>query len=381
MTKTTTQEAALKKELEKLISFNPVTSDKKSTKALLVYVATELKKLNINLKMGEKNSYPWLVAGTRSLMKSKILLQAHIDVVPAPQKLFKPKLKNNWLFGRGAYDMLFATASYLVLLRDLHSAGKLSGFDIGVMLTSDEEVGGHSGVGALIRSYSCEVCILPDAGAEQQLSISAKGVLVLKIVASGTSGHAARPQEYDNPILKITKAAEEISRQFPNRLSTVTTCSITKIRAGEALNQIPDQASLFLDIRYVPQDDPDKIQNRLENIMTRYDAHVTRLICEPCYSTDPNNSHITSFIRHYENQTGKQLELIRSPGSSDARFLTVKNIPVVMIRPDGKGLHAPTEAVSLSSLKQFTDVISSFVEQTNNSPSGGSGGSEAQKNG
>ena len=62
--------------------------------------------------------------GTRSLLfyntqklpkKFKIILNAHLDVIPAKKHQYIPKEKNERLYGRGANDMKAAAVSFILL--------------------------------------------------------------------------------------------------------------------------------------------------------------------------------------------------------------------------------------------------------------------------
>lgn len=347
------------KDLEKLVSFMPVTTDKQKSHMLLEFVKKRLDKLGLKTKLVEHNGYSSLVAGTMSLSQSKVLLQGHIDVVPAEPKLFSVKHVGDKLFGRGVYDMLFGTTSFLSALESLDN---LSELDIGIMLTSDEEIGGFDGVGRLARNYSCDVCFLPDAGGKDLISIEAKGVLELKITVQGKAGHAARPLEYDNPIEKLAEIIIELKNTFPNINKDATTCSQTRVKAGEATNQVPDIATMYLDIRYVAQDDPMTLAKTVQQISTKHGAFSEIVICEPSFSVSPENEHVKRFVRIHEASSKRKLQTMKAPGNSDARFLTAKGIPVIMTRPLGGGLHAPDEWISISSLVEFTHTLTEFLK-------------------
>lgn len=353
--------AELKKELTILIYFAPITSDQKSVIKLLQYVQAELSKLNMRTSLIKHDGYNSMIAGTKSLTKSKLLLQAHVDVVPAPSSMFTTKIKGDKLFGRGTYDMLFSVAVYLVMLRNLNKNGKLHDLDIGIMLTGDEEIGGFNGVGKIIQNYKCNACLLPDAGRLDEISIQAKGVLELEIISKGSSGHAARPYEYDNPIIKLTKIINELARKFPNLSKNKTTCSITKLSAGEALNQVPDTASVSIDIRYIPKDNSNELQQIIKNIAIKYDGHVNQLVCEPSFNIDIKNKYIRLYRDVHQQVTGRKMTSMQSSGSSDARFLSSLGIPVIMTRPEGGGLHGPNEYVSLNSLAEHYTVVENYV--------------------
>ncbi len=354
-------QSELEQELRKLVSFKPVTNNKNATKKLLLYVEKELSVLGMKSVLEQHDGFWSLVAGTRSLESSEILLQAHIDVVPAIDEMFEVTSSEDCLYGRGVYDMLFSAASYLVVLRALAKQGILDAYDIGIMLTSDEEVGGHKGVGALIEKYSCSVCILPDAGKKDVLNSGSKGVLQLLVRVNGTSGHSARPNEYDNPIYKAARFISEIEEKFDNHNIDKTTCSITVINGGDAYNQVPDNVELIIDIRYVSSDSPEKIHRSIEVIANKNHADTEVIVLEPAFSIDKDNHFIKEYIKFHRKFTNRQMHFDSSNGSSDARFFTAKGIPVIMTRPEGGGLHGLSEWVSVEGLNEFTNILEQYI--------------------
>jgi acetylornithine deacetylase/succinyl-diaminopimelate desuccinylase-like protein len=350
---------AIEQQLTKLMAFKPITRDQEATKALLTYVQGELDACGLQSKLVEHNGFTSLIAGTKSLQKSTLLLQAHIDVVPAPAADFTLTKKDGKLFGRGAYDMLFGAAAFIEAIKELDESGQLAEMDLGVMLTADEEIGGFDGVKKLLEDYSCDVCVLPDAGDKDLLSVEAKGVIELEVTVPGRSGHAARPAMYDNPILKLPDILEKIVSAYPNNDVEATTCSITNVHAGEAFNQVPDQAVISLDIRNVAADKPADIVARLEKALDSTEAVVTQKICEPTFSCDTKNEYVKTYMKTYETVTGRAMGTMKAPGSSDARFFT--DTPVVMTRPHGGGMHGNDEFVEIESLDEFYQTLKSYM--------------------
>lgn len=362
MTKSAVSES-LEIELQKLIAFRSVTGEHASTRALLEYMHAELRKLGIQSEIRARESFSYLIAGTQSLEHSKVLLQAHVDVVPAPDNKFAMRQVGDRLLGRGAYDMLFAPAVFLVALRQVSQLSKLPMLDIGVMLSSDEEIGGFKTAKPVIDAYDCDVCFLPDAGGKDTLSTSAKGVLQLEITFAGKSGHAGRPHEYDNPILKLVAFIGDLHGRFPNSDPTQTVCSLTTVTAGQALNQVPDTARMTVDIRYVPSDKPELLEREVLALAKRHNGEVREVVREPAFRTNHSNPFVRQFIEIHESFTGRSVSYMSAPGSSDARFFTKKGVPVIMTRPEGGGLHAPDEWVSLTSLTEYTKILRAYLLQ------------------
>lgn len=349
------------KQLTELVSFKPITEYKQNTRKLLLSVQHELVDLGMKTKLSSSNGFYSLVAGTRSTKHSKVLLQGHIDVVPADGSMFEVKQNGDRLYGRGVCDMLFATSIYICMLRELQAKKSLQDLDLGIMLTSDEEIGGYNGVGRLFKDYSCEVCILPDAGGPTEINTKAKGVLQLSIILTGKAGHAGRPYEYDNPIIKAANFVLALNNKFPNTMREDTVCSISMISAGKAPNQVPSDATVTIDIRFASKDNPHDLVKDIEKIAKKHDGTVKTMCLDDGYDIDINDPFVKRFLDLYTKKTGLNATPIQVPGSSDARFIASKNIPVIMLRPAAGGMHADNEYLSIESFVQFSEVIKTYV--------------------
>lgn len=349
----------LQTELTKLVSYKSVTSDSKACALLLDYVEKLYRTCGLETDTGVKNGHPYLFAhNSRDVKNLDILLQAHIDVVPATDEMFSAKLDGDNLVGRGVYDMLFAVACFNKLLVE-HGAVDAS---IGVLLTSDEEIGGVDGVGELIKNYGAKVCILPDAGTHEFLCIEAKGVLQVKLGIPGKAGHGARPWLTDSPILKIGEAVKKLDELFPNVDNDSTTCSFTQIHGGFAHNQVPSVVEMVIDIRFQPSDTPNALLNKIEHQLRPMGISVSVAdVIGDSYATDYDSEYIQNFIQSYSKITGITLGTMRAPGSSDARFIATLGIPVIMCRPEGGGLHADDESISISSLENYYKVLKHYI--------------------
>ena len=88
----------------------------------------------------------------------KILLNGHVDVVPADPSgwtndPFKPTIKNGQIYGRGAADMKGSDACTIYSLKALVETGSKFAGSIIPTFTTDEEVGGYTGVNYLVDKH------------------------------------------------------------------------------------------------------------------------------------------------------------------------------------------------------------------------------------
>ena len=352
----------MEKYLQQLVEFYPVSSNQANVLQLLKYVKSKLKFHGMQVKLIQNNGVNSLYASTSASKHSKVLLQAHVDVVPGEDQKFKKH--DGRFYGRGVYDMLFATACYLKLLDDLEKT--IVNYDIALMLSGDEEVGGFNGVLPFLEDgYTTDICILPDAGNNfGGLNISAKGISTHSIRVHGKSHHGSRPWEGDGAASKIVHFLSDVENIFDTSSKENSTMTISKINAGSADNQGPAYADTVLDIRYKDKADLSRIKSELDTILQKYSGEITNVIEGDDYKLDTGNINVENFIELYQEHFGKPIEFTKAYGSSDARFFSKLGMPVIMLRPDGNGAHGDNEWISESSVESFYKLLKEYVINT-----------------
>lgn len=348
--------------LETLVNFKPITSDQSAVSELLTYVEGRLISRGLHVERITNNGINSLYASTQSKAHSKVMLQGHIDVVPGGQPF---SMDSNKIVGRGCFDMLFATASFLRIIDELDNPSR---YDISILLTGDEEVGGMNGVGTIMQqpTYTCDICVLPDAGdGFGTMSIGAKGVMQLILRADGAAHHASRPWEGDGAAGKLISFLEALTKVFDPSDRANSTMTVSKLEAGsDALNQGPAVARAGVDIRYSTKQDLLRIRKEMGELQEKYSVTIEKEMVASNFSLDIEHPLVRQFTEMYEAAVGAPIKTIRAHGSSDARFFDEKDIPVIMFRPDGSGAHADNEWISIDSWNKFHEVLDAFVRET-----------------
>ena len=123
-----------------------------------------MKETNLVIKKYEKNNKFSLVATFKKTKHPKIFFVGHLDVEDAEEELLNPKIEGNKIKGRGDIDMKGPSAVLIDLFIELSKENKI--YDIGLMLTTYEEIGSQNGVEHLLNeeNYSCDFAIIPDGG-------------------------------------------------------------------------------------------------------------------------------------------------------------------------------------------------------------------------
>lgn len=350
--------------LKKLVEFHTVSTDRQGIEKCFRFLQNYLSSYQLDTRWLESNGHPSIFATTQpGSRRPKLILQAHIDVVPGQDEHFKLAERDGKLLGRGTFDMKFAAACYLQLVEDLKD--ELGMYDFGLMLTSDEEIGGENGVGYLLQQgYGAEVCLLPDGGDHWEIEASCNGVWMIRLKAHGAAAHGSRPWEGENAIGKLVEALDEIKGLFGDLAIGRSTITISQIHGGEAINQVPDYAEATLDMRFIKQEEMQSYRQAVELIVANRGLECVTEAESDCGMIDMGNPHVIDFMMVAERVVGHSIKKNHSLGASDARFFAAKDIPVIITRPRGGGHHGSDEWIDRQEFLKFYELLREYVKET-----------------
>lgn len=362
-----TQAVYIKEYLQIIISFQSEVSYAEQKRDVISFCSDILNDLGISFSKQVFYNQPCLFMSAYNTKKPKVLLQAHLDVVPGSLEQFHLVEKDGKYFGRGVFDMKFAAACYLRLAEELKD--QLDELDFGIMLTTDEEIGGENGVGKLLaEGYGADVCILPDGGDNWQLESEANGVWLIKLVSKGTAAHGSRPWEGKNAIETLLTAYEEIRAVFAEHHPDNCSCVISQIEGGRAVNQVPNYAELTLDMRFIDDAHYDRKRKHVLAIVKKHDLLIETIADVPPAKTDLEHPLVAEFVKTAETVLGKPIGTTRSHGSSDARYFHAACIPTILIRPPGGGHHGDEEWIDIEGLEKFYEILKAYVLKVAKTP-------------
>jgi succinyl-diaminopimelate desuccinylase len=370
MITTTQNSTSLTELLMHLIRMPTVTSDHATNRAALDWVQEQLHGLPLSFRTVTDAGVTSLIATTPAVKnpkKPKLWLAGHIDVVPGTPAEFKPVIKDGKLYGRGVFDMKYGLAIYIHLLRSLGE--DLADYNIGLMIVSDEEVGGHHGAGHLASlGYTSETMLMPECGTSWSLETGGKAVSWWRAVATGLSGHASRPWLGNNAISRLTKFLADVEQDFPSEpcgdeRHLHDSINFGTIKGGAATNQIAGLAEATIDIRLMPTTRVADIQKRLEEAAAAVPGvSIERLIYDPAYSI-PADGPARLFEQLTGEITGREVGRTFAHASSDSRFFARQGVHVITVPTTGAGQHSPKEWIDLADLDKYYEIVQSFVSQ------------------
>lgn len=337
--------------IKELIRLRPVSDDIAAVNKAVKRVMNELVSAGLFCKLESVGERLVLYSATTEKMP-EVLFNAHLDVVDGEDKIFEPYVQDGRLFGRGSADCL----GNAVLLVDLLKKCKDTAA-IGVIFTSDEEIGGATTEAMIRRGYGAKkLVVVLDGGKFGNIITAQKGTAVIRLTAQGKAGHSAYPWMYDNAIDKIVKAYGKIRERWTEHAGdgwqeSMVPCIIS---GGTATNKVPGNAELKLNLRYI---EPGILPQRLKEI-EEMTGLQTELIsnCDVLVSRQ-DAPEFQILKKCVEQETGQECVFAMMCGATDARFFAELGVPVAIMNSDGAGGHGANESVCLESIGKLENIL------------------------
>jgi succinyl-diaminopimelate desuccinylase len=344
-----------------LIRFKTMHSQPEEIQRCIAFVEDYLNTHQLNYTRIEDGGYPSILMMPDG-DATQVLLMAHIDVVDGADDLFEPVIRDGNLYGRGAVDDKYAAALSLVLaaghVRRLRETGRgQKDLPFGILITSDEEIGGYNGVGAVVDTVKPEFCIALDGGNPQRIITKEKGLLTVKLVAAGKAAHGSRPWLGDNAIDNLIADYAKLQTLFekPAAGTWLKTMSLDIINAGKSFNQVPDRAEAVFDIRYTENENPDEL---FEQMQAAISGTLEVMRKEPMF-LGGESAYLDRILA-----LAGETEVGFEHGASDARFFSQKGVKGIIWGAEGDhSAHAVDEHVNIESIATIYDVLDRFLTE------------------
>ncbi|MEV6302734.1 M20/M25/M40 family metallo-hydrolase [Actinoplanes sp. NPDC051861] len=287
----------------------------------------------------------------------RVVLNAHLDVVPGEASQFAARREGDLLYGRGAHDMKCAALVMAAVFRSL--APKLP-YPLALQLVTDEEVGGFDGTGHQVAQGVTADFVVIGEQSNLRVVAESKGIMQVRLTATGRTAHAAYPWLGSNALLTILEAVRRLMERFPVPSEEVwsTTVNVAKIETGNtAFNVVPSSATAWLDIRFVPSD-ADLFDRLGEIAGPGVSVHLDAMGAP--HHADPSCREVR-LLQEAAESVGFDGSLLRKHGSADGRFYSARGVNAVIFGPGGDGQHGPKEYVDLRTLRPYHDALTGFL--------------------
>lgn len=219
---------------------------------------TETKRSNLVVKLGKQSKTLWIITHTDTVDEGDISLWK-----TSP---FKGKISNGRVYGRGASDNGQDVIASIFALKALKDTSVRMDYNMGVILAADEENGSHFGVRKLLNEGIFDrrdLFLVPDIGSPRgdEIEISEKGILWLRVIVKGKQVHASTPQLGVNAYRYSIRFFDYLDKylhrkyNFKDPLFVMpSTFEMTKHEKNvDSTNIIPGIDISYLDCRVIPR--------------------------------------------------------------------------------------------------------------------------------
>jgi acetylornithine deacetylase/succinyl-diaminopimelate desuccinylase-like protein len=351
----------------------------------------------------------------RDASKKPLLLLNHMDVVPVNEKAWKVGpfdgvIRDGQIWGRGALDMKGIGVQQLMALIALHKTGIVPSRDIVMIATADEETGGERGIQWMMANHYADIdaeYVIDEGGMGSQdalaknklafgISVGEKGMVWLRVRATGTAGHGSQPIP-DNANIILLDAlrqamtlppggtphpvVEEMRRVFggefaQNKYTSAiqrNTITLTTLAAGvgSPANVIPSVSEATLDCRLLPGVNADEFVSELKARIhdPRVTVEIIAIKVHPGYSSTATPLYAAmrqAILKHHPDAI---VTPIIVPHGTDSFYLHRRGVtnygftPMILDSVTAATMHSDQERIPvtefLKGIRIFYDLLSS----------------------
>lgn len=292
----------------------------------------------------------------------RLILNAHLDVVPAEPEQFRPHRDNGRLYARGAQDMKVSGLLQALVFREQAPTG----YPMALQLVTDEEVGGRNGTLHQLEQGVTGAFVVVGEQSGLDVVTDCKGILHVRLDATGRSAHGAYPWLGENAMSALVRTVGRILDKYPSPAKEAwqTTVNVAHMSTpNRTYNRIPDRAEALLDVRFPSEDR--QLTGDAEAFLATFCEPGVRVTIEqydPPQHTDPDAPEVTELRRAAERQ-GHPAALLHRHGGSDGGFYSARGIPAVEFGIAGAGQHGRHEYAEIATIEPYHRALTDFVQR------------------
>ena len=332
---------------------------------------------------------PNILARKKGKGKGTVWIISHLDTV-LPGDLdewrtppYEPIAKDGKIYGLGTEDNGQAVISSIYAAK-FFTPGELSKRSIGLAIVADEETTSAMGIEYLVNAGLFEpedVFIVPDWGVPggTMVEVAEKHLVWLKFSVEGKQTHGSTPQNGLNAYRVSSKMLVDVLDRLEKKYSAVdnifrpssSTFEPTKsIATVGNVNTIPGYHEFWLDIRLLPEYDPDELVDFAKQIGAEWEkrtkAKITVCVEQRTRSGKPSDINCAEFKAFRESISsviGKDPETVGVGGGTCANFCRLAGYNAYVWQTGGGSLHQPNEYCDLDNLMTDAKVFATLFHK------------------
>jgi acetylornithine deacetylase len=347
-----------------------------------------------------------------------LMFEAHQDTVPVEGMTIEPfaaEIKNNRLYGRGACDIKGGLAAMIATVARL-AAEKPKGRPTVVLACTINEEHGFTGATHWAATYTRQQPKTkarrgsPDAAASRKsrrasadpseathskllprvpdaaivaeptrlnVVVAHKGAVRWRCHTTGVATHSSQPHLGDNAIYHMARVLQMFEQYGRDIVPTLAshplvgqpTLSVGLISGGISVNTVPDRATIEVDRRVLPGEDPQAAFDHAIDFVNSRLTTGTPIVHDPPFMftrglADDANGELAGRLAAATREHGGPGERIGVPFGTDAPHFAATGCPTVVFGPGSiDQAHTADEWLDLDQLRTAADILYDFARK------------------
>lgn len=363
----------------------------------VAYVSNVMKSLGMELEIIEvprdlvesvcdicRDYARYIVIGRLGGGRPLIQFNGHYDVVPPGEgwscNPFKSIIEGGKVYGRGAVDMKGGIAATFLAITAFREAFKEFSGTIEIALVPDEEIGGVTGTGYLLKvtSKTPDYVIVAEPSGSRNIWIGHKGALWGYIRVFGRQSHGSTPWRGVNAFDYMARIALE----FMERHNSIISRRISRydygdprgarptlnlggeVRGSTKINIVPGYYEFSFDRRVIPEESLEDVEKEIREIIEAISKEMPEVRID-LKIVNRLNPAITSEDSVLVKTLEKSIELVQGSkprkivclGGLDLHYYTERGIQAVAYGPGPDEMaHAIDEYVLIDEIVKVAHV-------------------------
>ncbi|MCS7099685.1 MAG: M20 family metallopeptidase [Sulfolobales archaeon] len=315
----------------------------------------------------------------------------HYDVVPAgsgwTRNPFEPAIEGGRLYGRGSSDMKGGIAAFIAAAKTLvESVGGVKG-SLELALVPDEEIGGETGTGYLVRELGSrpDYVVIAEPSGSGTIWVGHKGALWVFVEVFGRQAHGSTPWLGVNAFEYMVEVANRFVREYVPQLelrkssyeyddprgARPTAMVGGEVRGGAKVNVVPGHYSFSIDRRVVPEEKLEDVEKEVVEFVEKISKELKEVKISvrvvnrlPPALTNPDSELVRTVRGVAKEVLNHEPRTTVCLGGLDMRYYTQAGIQTVTYGPGLLGVaHIADEYLPLDEFEKMTKIYYLLMEK------------------
>jgi acetylornithine deacetylase len=201
--------------------------------------------------------------------------------------------------------------------------------------------------------------------------VAHQGMVRWRCHATGRAAHSSRPDEGVNAIYamsRVAEAVEEFQKQLAagpeHPLCGRPAVCVTTIEGGVGINTVPDRATIGIDRRIGPGENPGAAFADLVRYIAQHASlGIARLDHDPPFMKssglgEAHNGPLAERLVRLVCESGRKSELVGAPFGTDAAAIGASGVPTVVFGPGSvRQAHTADEFIAVDELELGAEIF------------------------